>query len=252
MKIRLYTEHNLAKGGEVELTSAQAHYLKNVMRVQVSDYIYIFNGRDGEFKAGVREIGKKLVLVDIGEQTRPQQNCPDIWLLFAPIKHGRIDYLVQKATELGALALQPVFTERTVVTRVNSERMLSNVIEAAEQSERLDIPQIFEPQKLEKLIAKWAGENPERQILFCDESGGEEPIGKMLQQVVDASPASWAILTGPEGGFSRQEAEMLHSLPFTHPVSLGPRIMRADTAVIAALTAWQIHLGDWGGEENGS
>ena len=185
------------------------------------------------------EISKRSCMLSCERLTTPQNEVPDLWLVFAPIKKTPADYLTQKATELGARVLQPVVTRRTIVTRVNTERMRANAIEAAEQSGRLSVPEVREPQSFDKLLAGWPNE---RRILFCDEAGEAPPIAKALG---DASSGPWAVLTGPEGGFDPAERAALRALPFVTPVSLGARILRADTAALAALALWQAIKGDW-------
>ena len=179
----------------------------------------------------------------IGDRTRAQTVEPDLWLAFAPIKRARIDFLVEKATELGVSALLPVFTRHTAVERVNVERLRAHAVEAAEQTERLSVPTLHEPQTLSGLLANWPAP---RRLLMCDEAGSGAPIALALAALDGpARAAPWAILIGPEGGFAADELANLHGLPFVTPVSLGPRILRADTAAIAALSCWQAALGDW-------
>lgn len=236
--IRLFINYPLEQGVISELTSKQAHYLKNVMRQKLSDLLYVFNGNDGEFEAEIKSLDKNSSYIEIKELTREMRGEPDISLIFAPIKHGKIDFLVQKATELGVSELIPVFTERTVIKRINEERMASNAIEAAEQCERLTIPKIHSISKLEKVLGHW---NKERKILVCDETGN----GKSIKEVLSENSDIKAVIIGPEGGFTRAELDMMYKLPYVIPAGMGPRIMRADTAAIAALTCWQEHLGDW-------
>ena len=203
--------------------------------------VLLFNARDGEWRARVAEAGKRNCVLVCESRTALQQEVPDLWLVFAPIKKTPADYLTQKATELGVSLLQPVTTRRTIVTRVNLERMRSNAIEAAEQSGRLSVPEIGELTDLERLLAKWPSD---RRMLFCDEGGDALPIVDALR---DACGGSWAVLTGPEGGFDPKERAKLRALPFVVPVSLGERILRADTAALAALAVWQAVSGDWRG-----
>ena len=239
-KVRLYVEAALGEGARVVPDDAQAHYLLHVMRTKVGDTVRLFNGRDGEWLASVAEISKRSCVLVCRQSLAPQSHVPDIWLVFAPIKKTPADYVVQKATELGARRLQPVFTRRTIVTRVNLERMRANAIEAAEQSERLDVPEVGEPLSLNALLAGW----PEgRAIVFCDEAGEAPPIASAL---ADIRNGPTAILTGPEGGFDPEERETIRARPNVVPVSLGRRILRADTAALAALAVWQAIRGDWG------
>lgn len=235
-RTRLYVAAELDKGMAVPLDEAQAHYLVHVMRARAGEWVRLFNGRDGEWIARIETVSKRGVILKAVAKTVLQKEVPDIWLAFAPVKKTPADYLAQKATELGAAKLQPVFTRRTIVTRVNEERLLANAIEAAEQSGRLSIPEIAAPLPLEKLLANWP---MKRRLYFCDEGGEARPLAEVVQN----GPA--AILTGPEGGFDPVEREMLRKLPFVVPVTLGPRILRADTAALAALAIWQSVAGDF-------
>ncbi len=196
--------------------------------------------RDGEWLAQVAEVSKRSCVLVCRQNLAQQSHVPDVWLIFAPIKKTPADYVVQKATELGAGRLIPVFTRRTIVTRVNLERMRANAIEAAEQSDRLDVPEIGEPLSLNALLAGW----PEgRAIIFCDEAGEAPPIASALAGIPNGAAA---ILTGPEGGFDPEERETIRARPNVVPVSLGNRVLRADTAALAALAVWQAVRGDWG------
>jgi 16S rRNA (uracil1498-N3)-methyltransferase len=238
-KVRLYVEDALGDGARVELSGGQTHYLLHVMRAKAGDRVSLFNGRDGEWLADITEVTKKSCTLVCAKQARPQSDTPDVWLCFAPIKKTPADYVVQKATELGVGALMPVFTRRTIVTRVNGGRMAANAIEAAEQSDRLTVPDIREPVSLDKLLASWPRE---RRIVFCDEGGDAKPIAEALSNIANGP---FAILTGPEGGFDPAERERIRSCDFVQPVTLGPRILRADTAALAALAVWQAIKGDW-------
>jgi 16S rRNA (uracil1498-N3)-methyltransferase len=238
-KVRLYVEDALGSGARVKPSEAQAHYLLHVMRARADGRVSLFNGRNGEWLAAIAEVTKKSCTLVCTKQTRPQSGTPDVWLCFAPIKKTPADYVVQKATELGVTALVPVFTRRTIVTRVNGERMAANAIEAAEQSDRLTVPAIREPVTLEKLLASWPRE---RRIVFCDEGGDAKPIVEALSAIANGA---FAILTGPEGGFDPAERERIRAHDFVVPVTLGPRILRADTAALAALAVWQAVKGDW-------
>jgi 16S rRNA (uracil1498-N3)-methyltransferase len=235
-RTRLYVTADLGAGMAVPLSDGQSHYLLHVMRAQQGDTVRLFNGRDGEWVAGIAGIAKRGVIVTVRARTAPQMEVPDLWLCFAPVKKTPADYLAQKATELGAACLQPVFTRRTIVTRVNEERLAANAIEAAEQSGRLSVPRTPAPLTLEKLLASWPAQRP---LYFCDEGGEARPLAAV------AKPAPAAILTGPEGGFDPAERRMLRSCAFVVPVTLGPRILRADTAALAALALWQGAAGDW-------
>jgi 16S rRNA (uracil1498-N3)-methyltransferase len=238
-KVRLYVEAALADATRVETAEAQSHYLLHVMRAHVGDRVSLFNGRDGEWLAKITSVTKRRCVLICERQTCTQCNTPDLWLCFAPIKKTPADYLTQKATELGVSALQPVMTRRTIVSRVNTERMRANAIEAAEQSERLTVPDIREPLSLEKLLASWPAD---RQLMFCDEASEAPPIRDALAARLKSA---WAVLTGPEGGFDAAERKRIRSQAFVTPVSLGPRILRADTAALAALSVWQASAGDW-------
>jgi 16S rRNA (uracil1498-N3)-methyltransferase len=237
-KTRLYVTGDLGAGVAVMLDEGQGHYLLHVLRAHAGNRVLLFNGRDGEWLAEIAQAGKRGVTATCLKQTEPQAAVPDIWLVFAPVKKTPSDYLVQKATELGASVLLPVFTRRTIVSRINQERMAANAIEAAEQSGRLSVPEIREGTSLDKLLGAWP---KERRLFFCDEGGDARPLAKAARSV--SGPA--AILTGPEGGFDPAEREMLRALPFVTPVTLGPRILRADTAALAALAIWQSVSGDW-------
>jgi 16S rRNA (uracil1498-N3)-methyltransferase len=235
-KTRLYVTAALGEGLAVPLSEPQAHYLLHVMRAKAGQRVTLFNGRDGEWLAEIDAISKRGVTLTCRTQTQSQADAPDLWLVFAPIKKTPSDYLTQKATELGVALLQPVMTRRTIVARVNAERMAANAIEAAEQSGRLSVPEIRETVSLEKLLAAWP---KGRRLYFCDEGGEAEPLAKAAR----GAPA--AILTGPEGGFDPAERAMLRGFDFVTPVTLGPRILRADTAALAALAIWQSVKGDW-------
>lgn len=235
---RLFVTADLVAGLAVALTAPQAHYLTHVLRLSTGATLALFNGRDGEWQARLEATGKRVAAIPI-EQRRQQELAPDLWLLFAPVKRAPIDFLAAKATELGVAALYPVTTRRTVVERVNLDRLTANVIEAAEQSERLSVPEVHPPQPLERLVDRWpAG----RRLLLCDESGLAPPIAAALQ----ALPLSrWAVLVGPEGGFAETELDALRKLPFVCAVGLGPRVLRSDTAALAALAVVQALHGDW-------
>jgi 16S rRNA (uracil1498-N3)-methyltransferase len=238
-KLRLYVEAALAGGGRVEPSEGQTHYLLHVMRAKAGDKVRLFNGRDGEWLAQIADVKKRSCTLVCEHSTVAQSETPDIWLAFAPIKKTPADYVVQKATELGAGRLIPVFTRRTIVTRVNLERMRANAIEAAEQSDRLSVPVIAEPKTLQALLSDWP---QERALIYCDEARSAAPIA----EVVQAMPAgACAILTGPEGGFEPTERDTIRAFPGVVAVSLGPRILRADTAALAALSVWQSLKGDW-------
>lgn len=237
-KIRLYVDQPLGQGQSLGLDRDQAHYLFGVMRLAVGALVLVFNGRDGEWLAEVATAGKRGGQLLCQSQTKPLQMPPDLWLLFAPIKKTRTDFIVEKAAEMGAARIMPVQTDFTNSERIRQDRLQAHAIEAAEQCGGTFVPQVDELQRLDRLLAGW---DASRQIMFCDEAlvGAAQSLGR-------AGGDKWAILIGPEGGFSAAERARLGALPFAHPVSLGPRILRADTAAVAAMALWQAHLGDWG------
>jgi 16S rRNA (uracil1498-N3)-methyltransferase len=238
-KLRLFVEAPLAVGGRLSLDQKQAHYLLHVMRSPVGAEVALFNGRDGEWLGLISEAGKRGAVLTLERQLRTQAAEPDLWLLFAPVKRARIDFIAEKATELGVSALLPVFTRHTAMTRVNEERLRAIAVEAAEQCERLTVPEVRSAEPLDALLAAWpAG----RRLILLDEGGGGVPIASALADGI-GGPA--AILVGPEGGFAKSELDGLRALSFSTPVGLGPRILRADTAVIAALSCFQAMCGDW-------
>ena len=237
-KTRLYVTGDLGANMAVALDDGQTHYLLHVLRARAGNRLLLFNGRDGEWLAEISHAGKHGMIAACLKQTRPQAAGPDIWLVFAPVKKTPADYLVQKASELGVSLLQPVFSRRTIVSRINLDRMAANAIEAAEQSARLSVPEIRESMALEKLLGTWP---EDRHLFFCDEGGEARPLAEAAHD--NSGPA--AILTGPEGGFDPAERAMLRDQAFVIPVTLGPRILRADTAALAALAVWQSTAGDW-------
>ena len=240
---RLFVEAGLAAGAETALDEAQAHYLRHVMRRADGAPLSLFNGRDGEWTATLSLRGKKGAVAVVGERVRAQAAEPDLWLCFAPVKRARIDYIAEKATELGVSVLQPIVTQHTIVERVNVDRLRANAVEAAEQTERLTVPEVRAPQDLTRLLGAWpAG----RRLLICDETGGGPPIAEVLTGLdADARTAPWAIVIGPEGGFAAAELDALRRIKDVTAVGLGPRILRADTAALAALAVWQSLIGDW-------
>ena len=240
---RLFTEADLSAGADAELTEAQAHYLRHVMRRGEGAPLLLFNGRDGEWQATLCLRGKKGAAARVTARSRAQTTEPDIWLCFAPVKRARIDYIAEKATELGAAVLQPVITQHTAVERVNVERLQANAVEAAEQTERLSVPEVRAPVELMRLLAEWP---PGRRLLMCDETGGGAPIAEVLGGLDEAARGvPWAIVIGPEGGFADAELQALRRMKDVIAVGLGPRILRADTAALAALACWQALAGDW-------
>jgi 16S rRNA (uracil1498-N3)-methyltransferase len=238
-RLRLHVETPLGTGLRVVPADQQAHYLLHVMRAKHGDRVNLFNGRDGEWSARIADVSKRSCSLECERMVKPQSEVADVWFCFAPIKKVPADYVVQKATELGARVLQPVITRRTIVSRVNLERMGANAVEAAEQSGRLSVPQIRPAIGLDEFLSVWP---KERRLIFCDEHGGAPPIAKALSKESDQP---FAILTGPEGGFEPSERDAIRAKPFAVPVSLGPRILRADTAALAALAIWQSVRGDW-------
>ncbi|MEQ8406457.1 MAG: 16S rRNA (uracil(1498)-N(3))-methyltransferase [Oceanicaulis sp.] len=305
---RLFLDAPFSAGARLDLDKDQAHYLVNVMRRNAGDTVRVFNGRDGEWRASISEASKRRASLHLLEQTRDQTAAPDLHLFFSPVKKARTDFIVEKATELGAAVITPVMTRRTMADRVRTDRLTALVREAAEQTERLDLPPVGEPVSLTQMLKGW---DAERKLIFCDEAGDEDgvpwggeagraqPILEALlshaphptpalpsrgvrdaarspntlsddadqQASQDASkqrssppsaegegrnggraaPQKWAILIGPEGGFDPAERALLRGQPFVVPVTLGPRILRADTAVAAAMSVWQAVLGDWRG-----
>lgn len=235
-KIRLYVDQPLAPGQAVALSQDQAHYLTGVMRLTAGTPILLFNGRDGEWRATLAEAGKRNAIALCDAQTKPLRLPPDLWLLFAPIKKARTDFIVEKAVELGAARILPVQTRHTNSERIRQDRLQAHAVEAAEQCGATYVPEVSDLQHLDKLLAQWpAG----RRLYWCDETA----IGQPASLTPAEGPA--AILIGPEGGFSADESAKLRGRANVTPLSLGPRILRADTAAVAALTLWQAACGDW-------
>ena len=237
--IRLFVEENLQTGIDLEIKASQFHYLKNVMRLATGAEVMLFNSRDGEYLAEITDSGKRSMMVKLIKQSRPQSDDPDIWLIFAPIKKNRLDMIAEKATELGVAKLVPVITDHTNVERVKTDRLRANAIEAAEQCCRLTVPEITEPMPLQKLLDNW---EVTRRLLVMDETTVEDGDAGVSMATLGKSKdgqACDAILIGPEGGFSASELDLLGNLPFVTKVSLGGRILRAETAALAALTLWQ-------------
>jgi 16S rRNA (uracil1498-N3)-methyltransferase len=240
---RLYVEQDLEEGQPLGLDHAQAHYLRSVLRLQGGARLALFNGRDGEWLAEIEGLGKGWASLKPLERLREQIREPDLWLVFAPIKRARIDFLAEKATELGVSRLLPAMTRRTNVERVNVDRLAANAREAAEQTERLSVPEVEEPRPLETILGGWPAERP---LIACAEAGEAVPLAEHLAGWQRDAGQPAAILTGPEGGFAPEEFELLRGHPQVSLVSLGPRILRADTAALAALACWQAWAGDWG------
>ena len=236
---RMFVTAALQSGAAIPCSPDQANYLRNVLRLPASAALLVFNGRDGEWRASLQHDGKRGASLIIADQTRQQESGPDLWYLFAPLKRARLDYMVQKAVELGVSRLVPVLTQHTNAERVNTGRMAANVIEAAEQCGVLRVPEIAEPEKLGHALAAW----PEtRKLIFCDEGA---PLSSPLETLHRIAPGPLAVLIGPEGGFSEDERQAIRSKPYAVPLALGPRIMRADTAAVAALALVNATLGDW-------
>lgn len=237
VKSRLFVDQPLAEGNRVPLSQPQAHYLFGVMRLKVGQVVVLFNGKDGEWQSEIVEAGKRKGVLECTVQSRPLQMPPDLWLCFAPIKKTRTDFIVEKATEMGAAKICPVQTEFTNSERIKQERLQAHVVEAAEQCGGTYVPEVTALQKLGAMLDHWP---QERQLMFCD----EVELGAATS-LASAARGPWAILIGPEGGFSPKERERLRAMEQSHVVSLGPRILRADTAAVAAMTLWQTALGDW-------
>lgn len=236
---RLFVESEIRQGMRIELDRSQSNYLLNVLRLKQDAETLIFNGRDGEWLAKLIPLSRKSTALEVVSQIREQTPAYNLTYLYAPLKQARLDYMVQKAVEMGVGRLQPVFTHHTQVSRINIDRTKANVIEAAEQCGILNIAECREPIKLERLIDEWDSSIP---IIYCDELASEEDTIEKLQ-AFKGKPL--AVLIGPEGGFSQKERDLLHSKSFVVPISLGPRILRADTAAVAAMTLVQAVAGDW-------
>lgn len=236
---RLFLDSPFTAGGRLPLEREQANYLLNVLRLRAGETVLVFNGRDGEWLAAVAAEGRKQASLELLRQRRPQPAAPDLHYLFAPLKHARLDYMAQKAVEMGAGVLQPVLTRRTQVSRLNLERMRANAVEAAEQCGILSLPEIRTERPLDAALAAL---EPERLLVFCDEAMEQaSPVSALAA----AGAASLAVLIGPEGGFDEAERRTVMARANTLPISLGPRILRADTAAVAALALVQAVLGDW-------
>ena len=236
--IRLHVPQPLSAGAAILPTLDQSRYLTQVMRLKAGDALLVFNGVDGEWRCVIAEVLKKGVVLRAEEQVRAQTTVPDVHLLIAVVKKAALEFAVEKATELGAARIGLVTTRRTQGDRVRMDRLEAIAVESAEQTGRLDVPAIDLPVKLEALLDGW---DASRRLMFCDETGGAPAMAALAA----AGGGPWAILIGPEGGFAPEERERLRALPFTTAVSLGPRVLRADTAATAALTLWQAAVGDW-------
>lgn len=238
--IRLYVPHDLAADVRLHLDEGQSRYLSSVMRRSIGDELSVFNGRDGEWRMRIAEIGKRSLTLAAGEQIRAQTLGPDLDLVVALVKRARLETIVEKAAELGVRRIRPVITERTNADHTRTGRLRAIAVEASEQTGRHDVPEVAEPIRLARLLVDW---EPGRRLMFCDEAG-DAPLPDVAL-AGGGEGVAWAVLIGPEGGFSTAERDRLRALPFAIPVSLGPRILRADTAAISALTLWQSILGDW-------
>jgi 16S rRNA (uracil1498-N3)-methyltransferase len=238
--IRLFVSHDLNAGAAISATREQAHYLGHVMRLTAGDEVALFNGRDGEWAAAFQPDRREARLA-VSRRLRPQDEGPDLDLLVALVKRPRLEMIVEKAAELGAARVRLLITERINARGVNLDRLAAIATEAAEQTGRLDVPAILPPRRLSEVLSDWTAG---RRLMFCDEAGEAPPARDALTA---AAPGPWAILIGPEGGFTADERAAVRALPGALPVSLGPRILRADTAAIAALALWQACLGDWRG-----
>ena len=236
--IRLYVTTDLSPGAAVAPTLDQSRYLTQVMRLKLGDGLLVFNGRDGEWRCSIAEVLKKGVLLRAEEQVRPQTTVPDVHLLIAVVKKSALEFAVEKATELGVAKIGLIQTDRTQVQHVRLDRLDAIAIESAEQTGRMDVPVIDATLRLTERLDDW---DATRKLMFCDETGGKPAIAAI--QAAGTGP--WTILIGPEGGFSPDERDLLRALPFTTAVSLGPRVLRADTAAATALTLWQAAVGDW-------
>jgi 16S rRNA (uracil1498-N3)-methyltransferase len=232
---RLFIDKPLATGQSITIDGGQAHYLAGVMRLKAGDSILLFDDIGGEWLANIEGVAKRSLEVRLTTHNRPREDVPDLWLLAAPIKKGRIDWVAEKACELGVARWQPVITRRTIVDKLNLDRLRAHMIEAAEQCERTALPVLDEPVKLEAILANWPAE---RTLIFADEEGGAP-----MASAIEAGPA--AILIGPEGGFTPEERAAIKAIPQAKGVSLGPRILRADTAMVAAVSLWMAKAGDW-------
>jgi 16S rRNA (uracil1498-N3)-methyltransferase len=232
---RLFVRSSLGEGALVQLDAGQANYLGNVMRLGEGAEVLLFDGESGEWLARIAEAARKRMTLSVERKTREAETMPDVWLAFAPVKRAQTDWLVEKATELGATRLLPVITQRTIAERVKLERLEAIAIEAAEQCGRTRVPAIDHPVLLKQLLA---GRDADRRLYFADEGGGEPPIDAFV-------PGPALILTGPEGGFSEDERAVIREATNAIPISLGPRILRAETAALATLAAYMAVAGDW-------
>lgn len=243
--IRMFIKAPLMQGASINLDKSQSHYLITVMRRKISDSVLIFNGHDGEFEATITSDSKSSAVLDVIKKTKEQHSSPNLTLLYAPVKNAKNEFIIQKATEMGASAIQPVITQHTIKDKINIERLLLVAIEAAEQCERLDIPDVNEIDVLEKILPKYN----DHKIILCDETGAGKSASEVFSELKltcqNNENDKFAILIGPEGGFSDAEIKTLHAQKNVFAIGLGPRILRAETAIIAALALWQNYLGDF-------
>ncbi len=238
-KFRIYTNEELVIGKNFYLNEEQTHYLKNVVKYSVEDKIICFDNKNGEFLCIIKELNKKNTLIEVLEQTKPFTICPDIWLLFAPLKKDNTDFVIEKATELGVRKIIPTNTRYTNSSNIKIERFIAQSIEASEQCRRTDLPEITQLANLTDILNNW---DSSRTLYFMDETLNSKPFIDILKTTKNTKSA---ILIGPEGGFSPEELTLLRNLEFAKGATLGPRILRAETAVCASLSCWQMFLGDW-------
>lgn len=236
---RLYTEQELQINNTIELEEDKTHYLKNVVKYQIGDQILCFDNKNGEFTCQIIDLGKKKSSLKVLHKNKDKYICPDIWLLFAPLKKDKTDFVIEKATELGCRKIIPTITKYTITNNIKTSRYIAQSIEAAEQCRRTDIPEINKPEELTTLLKNWQND---RILYFMDETLQSNSFLKILQENPTTKAA---ILIGPEGGFSEEELSLLRQYPFCKGATLGPRILRAETAVAASLSCWQLISGDW-------
>ncbi|MBT5187659.1 MAG: 16S rRNA (uracil(1498)-N(3))-methyltransferase [Kordiimonadaceae bacterium] len=236
-KTRLYVSDPLKAGAVILIDSNQGHHLVNVMRIKMAEYVSLFNGSEGEWLGEITKVGKGKAMVTAREKIAEQSHEPDLWYLFAPLKKARVDYMMQKATELGVSVISPVMTARTNLDKLKIEKLKASAFEAAEQCGRMSVPSINDIISLDDMLKSWP---EDRALIFCDEVGDAVPM-KDLTSEFD----KWAVIIGPEGGFTEEERKKIKDHRNTLPVTLGPRILRADTAAVTAISLWQSFFGDW-------
>lgn len=240
-KIRLFINQELNLGQEFTIIDSQAHYILNVMRLNIGDRLRCFDGKSGEYECSIISTTKKHCIIKAQEKAREYESSPNIWILFAPVKKDQTDFIIQKSTELGVSKIIPTITQRTISEKIKKERFIAQATEASEQCRRLDLPEIEDSISLEKLLSTW---DSNRKLYFMDETGNGNTIYNIFSCVKEPKQPS-AILVGPEGGFDEKELEKLRNLPYSQGISLGKRILRAETAVAASLSCWQALCGDW-------